>query len=674
MSSTKKLVRHPENVMKKACMEVIVKGRSKKSVSEEFGIPRRTIRRYLAKCEGDLENITMNNFKPNYSVNRIFNDQEEQKLCDYLIESAKHHFGFSNKNVRKLAYELAIKYDKEIPEAWKANNMAGKKWLGGFRNRRKEISLRTPEATSLARAMGFNKVVVKKFFDDLKKLLVRYDFPPQSIYNMDESGIKTVQDMTEKVLAKKGTKQVGQITSQERGVLVTLIGAMNAVGNAVPPLLVFPRHKFKASMIRGAPTGTKGCASPSGWSTQKIFVEWLHHFKEHVHASKESPCLLLMDNHTTHVSIESLDFAKDNGIVLFTFPPHCSHRLQPLDVSVFGPLKRYFNVECNTWLYNHPGQRVSIYEVAELLGKSFLKAFTPQNITSGFKAAGLYPLNENIFTEDDFLAAYSTDLPALNSEDEVDLNMESNSGTQTLAEVPTSREKVDLTHDDGVASPVMSLLANAAATVSNQNDFSPVEHFPFPKATIQPQSNRRKRKKGKSLVLTDTPVKNKLSIELMERSKGKKRKTKQENRTKKQIKKTTLDTSSDDDIVPLDDDSDDSLDIDDRLEEEKPKEVNVGDYVLVKILTTKSLHYYVGIVESFNEEDKEYNIHWMRRVKSKTFDTLTFTFPMEEEITAVTLEDIVLMLPDPTSIGTSSRSSNQFRFSYDLTEWNIALS
>uniref|UniRef100_A0A3Q2VJV2 Uncharacterized protein n=1 Tax=Haplochromis burtoni TaxID=8153 RepID=A0A3Q2VJV2_HAPBU len=28
---------------------------------------------------------------------------------------------------------------------------------------------------------------------------------------------------------------------------------------------------------------------------------------------------------------------------MLSFPPHCSHRLQPLDRSVYGPLKRHIN-------------------------------------------------------------------------------------------------------------------------------------------------------------------------------------------------------------------------------------------------------------------------------------------------------------------------------------------
>ncbi|GFT43223.1 DDE-1 domain-containing protein [Trichonephila clavipes] len=45
------------------------------------------------------------------------------------------------------------------------------------------------------------------------------------------------------------------------------------------------------------------------------------------------------ENHKSHVSIEAIILAKEHGIVMLTFPPHTSHKLQPLDRGVFSPFK-----------------------------------------------------------------------------------------------------------------------------------------------------------------------------------------------------------------------------------------------------------------------------------------------------------------------------------------------
>ena len=81
--------------------------------------------------------------------------------------------------------------------------------------------------------------------------------------------------------------------------------------------------------------------------TSDLFVEAINHFIKFMKVSKSNPGVLLMDNHISHLSIDAIDMAKENGLRLFTFPPHCSHKLQPLDVGVSGPFKRYYSCLCD---------------------------------------------------------------------------------------------------------------------------------------------------------------------------------------------------------------------------------------------------------------------------------------------------------------------------------------
>lgn len=90
-------------------------------------------------------------------------------------------------------------------------------------------------------------------------------------------------------------------------------------------------------MVHGASPGSLGLANSSGWMTNENCVRVLVHFISKIKCSKEQPAILFLDNHDRHVNVEVIDIAKENGLYLITFPPHCSHRLQPLDVAVYGP-------------------------------------------------------------------------------------------------------------------------------------------------------------------------------------------------------------------------------------------------------------------------------------------------------------------------------------------------
>ena len=75
-----------------------------------------------------------------------------------------------------------------------------------------------------------------------------------------------------------------------------------------------------------------------------VFPEVLKHFIGHMAVSEQNPGLLILDNHSSHISLEVINVAQTNGLTILTFPPHCRHRMQLLMlVCVFGPFKRFFN-------------------------------------------------------------------------------------------------------------------------------------------------------------------------------------------------------------------------------------------------------------------------------------------------------------------------------------------
>ena len=167
-------------------------------------------------------------------------------------------YGLTKLQERQLAYKFSETKKIPMPKSWTEKEAAGEDWLRGFRKRSGKLSLRNPESTSLARSVGFNRPAVDNFFCKLKEALLRDGtISPQNIWNLDETGISTVVKPS-KILAKKGVKQIGQISSAERGVSMTMCCCINAIGNALPPVYIFPRVHFKNYMLKDAPAGSLG--------------------------------------------------------------------------------------------------------------------------------------------------------------------------------------------------------------------------------------------------------------------------------------------------------------------------------------------------------------------------------------------------------------------------------
>ncbi|XP_030763701.1 uncharacterized protein LOC115888207 [Sitophilus oryzae] len=307
--------------------------------------------------------------------------------------------------VRKLAFQFAE--ENKIQHRFnRETKTAGVDWFNGFKAANR-LSLRNPEATSVARLRGFNKVQLNLFLSlEVKE---KYNFTPDRIYNADESGLSTVPMKLPKILTPKGQRRVAKIVSAERGRTTTLVCSMNAVGSYVPPYFVFARQRMKPELLNGCPPGSQATAQSSGWMTADSFLAYLKHFVRYAKPSVDDPVLLLVDNHSSHISLPGINFCREDGIILVGFPPHTTHKLQPLEVSFFGPLKTYYNQVCDAFLVNHPGVVISDRNIGPLFAEAYCKAATVSNAVKGFKACGIEPFNPLIFDDNDFAAARTTE-------------------------------------------------------------------------------------------------------------------------------------------------------------------------------------------------------------------------------------------------------------------------
>ena len=342
-----------------------------------------------------------------------------------------------------------------------------------------------------------------------------------------------------KVVAQRGAKQVGAVVSQERGSLVTICCGINAVGNHIPPYFIFPCVNVQQHWHLTAPPGSAvaGHSKASGWMTCENFIDFMRHFVNHAKPSSQHPVLLLLDNHHSHISLDVINYAKDNHITLLSFPPHCSHQLQPLDKAVYGPFKTFINAASDNWMREpqNAGKSMSIHVIPLLVSYAFPKAFTTTNITSGFRATGIWPFDRHTFPPETFLPSSVTDRPLLAAEN----GNPSPAADESVNNSGSSRTDHPSTESDALRRSPASCVSAVEAGPSQppmqeaSRSFmrSPEDIRPFPRRS--PRKKKTNRKKGKSQILTDTPVKAAIEAE---------RKA-----TKRYVKKRIIQESDDDD-------------------------------------------------------------------------------------------------------------------------------
>ncbi|BFZ07906.1 hypothetical protein BsWGS_10945 [Bradybaena similaris] len=648
----------PESIMR-AAVTAVTDGMPVRQASREYAIARTTLLNNIKKSKLSVMRLT-----PNYQHSQIFNHEQEETLANYLDKCSKMFHGLTPKNVRTLAFEMATLNRLKCPQTCSENSMAGREWLYGFLKRHQQLSIRQPEATSLARATAFNRHNVATFFNLLQVSYTTLNVSGAQIYNLDETGVTTVQNVP-RVIAPRGTKQVGQITSRERGELVTMCCIVSATGDSLPPVFVFPRKCFKHFMLNGAPEGSLGLTHSSGWMTSENFVKVVEHIIKCVRPSETYPIIVIMDNHESHISFPALELAKQNNIHVITLPPHTSNKLQSLDRTVFGPMKAAFSHLADSWMIKNVGNTLSIYQIAELGGTAFVRASTKQNIMSGFKATGIWPLDQDIFNVEDFLPSDITDRPQI-TEAPVTISIKSN------LDMTDKRASISGTSNSLSSLTTYPVSPNDDAPAEVLTAFSPPELFKgYPKAAPRKESNRG-RKRGKAMLATSSPAM--MEIKMKCRSENTKNIRPTLSKAKKSLfvlEKNISDSDDDDDTdnIPYDDDTDSDVsdtgrDSDDennniRMDVVESTDINLGLYVVCEFETGKRTKYLIGKVMQLEDEDGDVEISFLRK-SGKMF--AKFFWPTVEDIGTVKMSQIKAILPQPICCKGTKRTESYLRF------------
>ena len=218
--------------------------------------------------------------------------------------------------------------------------------------------LRTAQPLSYSRAVSASRETIQNYFGKLGAMYARLNIltKPMQIFNIDEVGVSIVHKPG-KIITEMGRKSVWAISSAEKGKNHTILSCVSAAGFVLPPFMIHPRKRMTEALREGAYPGTSFHCSDNGWITQELYIEWFRFFLKSIPPTR--PVLLIEDGHSSRVSIEVIELARQNDIHILCLPSHTTHLLQPLDVGIFKSLKSNYNKECKKYMAQHPGRVIT---------------------------------------------------------------------------------------------------------------------------------------------------------------------------------------------------------------------------------------------------------------------------------------------------------------------------
>ncbi|KAH7922725.1 DDE-domain-containing protein, partial [Leucogyrophana mollusca] len=242
-----------------------------------------------------------------------------------------------------------------------AGRSPSRNWLYRFLGRHPEIKLGRPSGLDPKRGQYFNRTAVKNHFDLLREVMEEHNIPWENVYNMDEKGCQhgggRGQSRLKHLISRQ--KRSHYKFRSDNLELVTVIECVCADGTNLQPGFVFSGKQFSPEWFQVHPDICVS-TSPNGWTDDFLGAEWFKQsFVPQATARNTSgqPILLIFDGHGSHMVDEIREAAIQNNIHLFCLPAHTTHKLQPLDVGVFGPLQHAWRTRCDT-VVNETGEEI----------------------------------------------------------------------------------------------------------------------------------------------------------------------------------------------------------------------------------------------------------------------------------------------------------------------------
>ena len=323
---------------------------------------------------------------------RLLNNYQEQKLIDYVSRQCKMCLPPTARIVSNIASEMA-------------GSQVGVNWTSRFVDRHKDVlDSRFLNTLDLARHKSESRASFEAYFDVVHRKIEEYGITVDNMYNMDEKGFmigqiqRSHRIFTRDTYQDKNLIKAGQDGNRE---WITCLATICADGSVLSPALIYKAKSgnVQDTWLDGFDSKQHSClfsASPNGWTSDTHGLAWLDQVfdKETRAKARRSWRLLFIDGHGSHLTMKFIERCEELRILLAIYPPHSTHKLQPLDVSCFRPLAHYYSDGLDKLIRQTAGfSAIKKRDFFAIFWQAWQQTFKKTTIDSAWQKTGIHPFN-----------------------------------------------------------------------------------------------------------------------------------------------------------------------------------------------------------------------------------------------------------------------------------------
>lgn len=398
--------------------------------------------------------------------NKKLTDAQELALCRYLDRLDELDISLSRSDLYRTAQRILS--ETSLTSHLRHSSISTS-WPLRFLKRFPQYYVRKRKPIADARKQTHNPTIIAEWFGRLRKAILQYNILPEDFYNMDETGYRIGCGRATKVITRRQHTRLYSNDPDNRD-HVTGIECIAASGHVLPCAVVLrAAYILEKHVVPTLHGDTLLAVSETGYANDEIHLDWIRYFNLRTQARQVGVYrLLVIDSASHHLSWDLWQYCVARNIILFTFPPHSTHILQPLDVVCFQPLKHYHSLAIRDAVANGDSEFKKAEFLAVLDGFR-RQTFKSTTIKAAFQRVGFVPFNPDIVintlaeqqTLEETKAAAGNPTGA-DSDDEIDLQRTPRTVRQIHRFTVELLAEVDV--PDHVFPPLWKLLKGATST------------------------------------------------------------------------------------------------------------------------------------------------------------------------------------------------------------------